>query len=852
MSTFAIVLVPLLWLPGYLALRLSDVPQGLRERWTSTEKLFAEVALSVVLLLWISVTLALLGLFFPWTVAGCAVLVALLLAALVRRRSRSLLRAPSYRTDGALIVVIGLAVAGALLYSPPFEHIVGGRDPVTYMVSGINLAREGSWVSYDDEVTTIVQQHRNAFLGPDHRENLLHWGPRLVGWYLMDPDTGRVVPQGLPLYPAAIALGYLAAGIDGAVHTTIVLAIAAAVALFFLGRRWLNPAVGLAAAIMLVVSPTQVWFSRYANAETLAQLLVLFGLYGFLVYRSYGGWAFGLLAGAAFGLSLLAQVWMVWLALPLGALLLFDLLRGRIDRGALLAFWLPLIALGVQASVVYVTVTTAYMRGVYNVFRWSLWTVVPLIVVAVALLAGIAYWGRRARSPRAEAERRQPKTLAVEWARVGTAGLLVAAAAWAYWVRPVTINAWSADAVPRLVLAVTLAVFGFAVAGVVVLLVDRRRAEASTWVLAIALGVIVPPLWEPGISPHLMWSLRRYQAFLPLVFLFAAVPLWINDAGGARRTVSRPIWMRPIATLVSVFLVLPLALQGWQYRGFKEPGDSIALVDSIAASIEPDAVLIFEARSGWGALDLAPGLAYWKGFDVLWLQDKPTDGEALRDFVRRQSQRGRQVYFFTQGFNYYFAEPRMVPHRRWWFKRQQLEESYAQMPERVESSLMPLSVYRAEPDGRNGPLDGALDVGNWDDIYVGEALPWEVSGPFTARWTRGVGQALPSGVDQALGYFWLPGLDENAGEIVVHADTIAGSAGIDRTLTATLDGVVLGELPIAQGWTDYVFDVPSGWRPTPGEAPRLELRTQALRPDAINGEGDTRSLGVLVNAILWR
>jgi hypothetical protein len=35
-------------------------------------------------------------------------------------------------------------------------------------------------------------------------------------------------------------------------------------------------------------------------------------------------------------------------------------------------------------------------------------------------------------------------------------------------------------------------------------------------------------------------------------------------------------------------------------------------------------------------------------------------------------------------------------------------------------------------------------------------------------------------------------------------------------------------------------------------APKLELTTQPLQPDAVNGKGDTRYLGVLVNAILWR
>jgi hypothetical protein len=295
-----------------------------------------------------------------------------------------------------------------------------------------------------------------------------------------------------------------------------------------------------------------------------------------------------------------------------------------------------------------------------------------------------------------------------------------------------------------------------------------------------------------------------------------------------------------VSLLVAFYLVVPLAMQGWRFRGFKQPGESVALVEEMAASFEDDAVLIFEARSGWGALDFAAPLAYWKGFDVVRLLDKQTDASALRDFVRRQTQRGRPVYFITQGFNYFVSEPRMEPHGRWWFPRQQMEEARGRLPQTVFSSRLPISSYRLEPSGVNGPLEGALDVGEWDDIYVGEALPRELSGEITARWTK------------ATGFFWLPGLDETASEIVVHADTIHGSESFNRRLRARLDGVDLGEIPVEQQWTDYVFEVPSDWRPAGGAAPRLELIIEPLQPDVVNGNGDTRYLGVLVNAILWR
>jgi hypothetical protein len=340
-----------------------------------------------------------------------------------------------------------------------------------------------------------------------------------------------------------------------------------------------------------------------------------------------------------------------------------------------------------------------------------------------------------------------------------------------------------------------------------------------------------------------MWSLRRYQTILPFVFLFAAAAVWwpAGPARAADGAVGRTEAGWSIAAaVVGALLVASVGQLGLRYRSIKEPGDAVAMVEQIAASVEDNAVLVFEARSGWGVLDFAPALEYWKGFDVVLLSSKRLSNDrALLDLVRRAAQRQRPVYFFTQGFNYYFARPRLVPHRQWSFERHEMEPSFGRLPAHMLVNEIRFNSYRLEPGGTNGPLEGGLDVGEWDDIYVGEALQAEISGPYTARWTKGLGR------------FWLPGLGADAREIVVHAGTVEGSGAFNRTVRATLDGILLGEIPIVQDWTDYVFEVPSDWRPAEGRAPVLELSTEPLQPDVVSGSGDMRYLGIFVNAILW-
>jgi hypothetical protein len=832
---FVVAFVLLLWVPGHLLLRLSGDVRERVPRWSWTEGLYGEVALSALLILWTGVTLGGLGFFSRASLVGCGAVSSVGLALLVARREGPLLRRPSRRPDALVLLVVALVGVAALWYRPAFEQVAGGRDPVTYVLSGIYMGREGSWVVQDDVVTTIESDvDRRTFLGTVRAGAHGHWGPRFLGWYLMDPDTGRVVPQGLPLYPTTIAIGYLLGGVQGALRVTTILAIAAVVGLLLLGRRLSTTAVGATAAAWLLVSPAQVWFARFANAETVAQLLVIVGLYGFVIHRRHGSWPHGLLAGVAFGLTWQSHIWMVWLVLPLAGIFVTDVLRDRIDRSALLAFWLPLFLLGVQALVIYLTVTTAYLWGVYSVLRWSLPAIIPAFVGAALVLAIMWYWRRRRSAP---AGPPSPEVRSVGWTRVVVAAAVVAAALFGYAVRPLVSNAWSAEAVPRLTLTTGVPVFALAVAGMGLLLLDRRRGAVTLCVLAIALGIMVPVLWHPSIQRPLMWSLRRYQTFLPLIYLFAAVPLW---RWVAAERLSALRWRDLAAAAVAVAVLVPQGLRGQEYRGFKQPGETIALIEEIADSLEPDAVLLFEARSGWGVLDFAAPLAYWKGFEVYRLHSKTPSAVALRDFTRRQTQRGRPVYFFTQGFTYFFAAPRAEPHRRWWYQRRQLEEVLGRMPESVVDSRFLFAAYRLLPTGVNGPLDGGIDVGNWDDIYVGEALATEIVGPLTVRWTKGTA------------YFWLPGMPADVQRIVVHADTVADSEHLGRTLRARLDGVDLGEIPITAGWPDYIFDVPSDWQPVAGRVPMLELVTVPIQPDAVVGNGDSRYLGVLVNAVLWQ
>lgn len=855
MNPFALVLAALLWLPGHLAFELG-VPRDSRiRRWPTAEIFFAKVSASAVYLLWLSLVLVQAGFFSALTLTVAALWPLLAVGALALLRGRRL--APEFRfvPDASLVVVLALVIIGTLLYSPEFELVIGARDPVTYTLTGIRMAREGGWVDYDELVPQIPEVARRDLLGPDYSASHAHYTSRFLGFYLLDPDTGAVVPQGLPVYPSAIALGYLGGELPGALAVTPLLAILGAIGVFYCGRRLFSPVVGATAAFWLLLSPPQIWFSRYANAEIMAQFLIFVGLYGLVAYRREGAPFYGLMGAIALGLCWQTHVWMVWLGFPLLGLLVFDLSRGQTTRTDALVCWGPLFFLGLHALAQYFLWSWAYIWDLTLVVRDTLWMLAPAGAAVAALL--LVAWSRGRRKPIAE-DKQTGSAATARWPRGLAAILLVTLAVYGYWIRPVLVETWAALSVERLVLGMVPAAFWLATLGVVLLVLDRQRDEATFVFLAVFLGVSIPILFEPNIRPMLMWTLRRFLPLIyPGIFLLAAVATWwpfelvrrrsgaggLDSGAGSLQGAVGAKWLRATAVAgcvaVSLLMAAALASRGLGYRGFKQPGEAAALLDEIADSVEPDSVLIFEARSDWRLLDLAPGLDYLKGFDVLWLHAKRVDPANVREFVWQQARQGRSVYFFTQGFNYYIPEPKMVPHHRWSFWLQEMEEVLGRRPTTVHANPIRFASYRMEPGGFNGPVESPLDIGAFDDIYVGEMLPPEYDALRSFRWTKGTS------------YVWLPGLDAETTQFLVDMRTFSDPSK-PRTLRVSLDGVELGEAVVTGGWRTYRFDVPAEWQPSGSSAPRLELSIEPMRPADVVGGDDQRYLGVSINTISWR
>jgi hypothetical protein len=310
----------LLYLPGWVL--------GLALPGAATDRLELHYERLVVGALWngwLALLLAAFGLFSLWLHLGLTLL--LIVVFWLRRHPNTRASAPPrLRLAHADLFFSAALLITLLLVAQPFQVILGVRDAGVYADTGFAIARTGSLVQHDPLLAELgraaastdpalaepAKQAISNFMIGQPGNRFIATRLRAAGFFIYEDRIaqGHVVPQGLHLFPAWIALltalggplfGLFAPGLLGW------LGVASA---GMLGRRLGGPWVGALAVLFLGLNGVQVWFSRYSTAETTAQFLIWAGLYFFA--RAYASGERNLtvaaLAGIAIGQVALARI----------------------------------------------------------------------------------------------------------------------------------------------------------------------------------------------------------------------------------------------------------------------------------------------------------------------------------------------------------------------------------------------------------------------------------------------------------------------------------------------------------------------------------------------------------------
>ncbi|MFB3853310.1 MAG: hypothetical protein ACE148_05730 [Vicinamibacterales bacterium] len=837
-TALAVLLVA--WLPGALVFRLPVAERSRRAGLDLDERLFWEVMIALSLSSVMAVALAFCGRYS--LEALLAVNAALSLAVVLAWRSRLRLGASAGRARWTLAIPLALAVVGALLFFPPAEHVIGGKDPGVYVNEGIQIAKLGGLVIRDQTVADVPARLRDLFF-PSH-DNPTYYGIRFMGFRILDPAEGTVVGQFPHLYPIWIAVGYGIGGLTGALQVTGLWATLGLIALYVAGKRVAGAAASGAAAGLLGISVVQIWFAREPNSEVVAQPLILAAIAAFTFADERHDRFFAALSGVLFGLLLFLRLFDAVIALAGIALALVLLMLDR--RRPMLSFLVPLTLVGGLGAVYLAQVMTAYVElpAIFlNNFAASRTPVVAALVLAAAALAVLA-----ARRPAL----RDALKDAVPWLM---AAVLSGSAIYAYFFRqPVGRLAWH-DAASLRTFAWYLPPAGIAaaVAGYV-LLTWRRFWSNTAWLTCILVSSLVV-FYKIRVVPEHFWMTRR---FLPLILPAALLLLCglafisvtrrapqVYAPGAGRR------WLTGIAVPV-LFLGLVggalarasrAVLQHVEYRGV------VPRLETLAARFRPDDLLVVESRNASDMHVLALPLAYVFDRNVLVLNTPKPDKLMFVEFLRQAQRRYNAVYFLGGGGTDLLSRSiRASATASERFQVPEYDSPVNSYPSGVRFKEFDFGIYRFEPtDGRAVPDESSrleIDVGSGDDLHVVRFHAKErtgENGQVSFRWTRDVS------------YISLPGMAEGATKLTIWASDGGRPFGAQpAVLRMWLDDEPLGQTMVSHGFRAYEFAVPPSVANAASrreEPALLKLSVSTWSPKQLLGSQDDRQLGVMLDRV---
>jgi hypothetical protein len=819
---------------------LSKLRREDREGTPLEEALFLMVAVSVAASAWVALVLAEWGRF---SLVGAAFLVG------VPSVVSLFLGRPTAWPFPAPARPLGLAAAGAVLalalalQARPGEYIVGGRDPGTYVATMAVIGRTGGIVYVDPVVRSIPREDVGIFYrhpgNPD-----FSWG-RFMGFPLERPETGRVFPEFFHLFPAFGAYLFQAMGVRGALATPVVFGVLGTLAVFFWLRRLFGIGTALLGGLLLAVNVVQVWFARTPVSEPMSQFLLALGLLAFARWEAEDSAAFGTLAGAALGLSLLVRIDSVLVVAALGLYVFVRRAEGALPWRRALPLLLPFAFLAAHAGFHAAVFSRKYLS---NITSRPYWKEPPEVWAGAIALASVAILLAERVGPRLVRRMERSERLLKNVAT----GVVVTLALYAYFLRPL-LSAWAggdgndegraladpgllldlgfgrlaahdAQAFLRLGWFVTPVGLAAGVLGLLVAIREWRRHYLFP--LAVGLTFSAFYLYKIRVFADYFFALRRFvPVTIPLLLgLGAFFVLRLAQRGRVRRL---------LAAGLGLFLFLSFLRQTLPLARYVDWKGSVDFVRDVSRRFGPGDVAIFEQVKSVHLLSLPLWAVH--GVNIVELARFDPDVERLHHLLRAWRGRYRNIYF-VHTYRTDLCGLFLQHVEDYAFSTLEWERGYGRPPRGPEPRGLRFTLSRVVlPEELQVPPLREIDIGGSDDFQVSGFFDKEGGGDETFRWTG------------ACASVYVPGASAGAGLIVRASEGQRPPAAPAPRVAVSLSGTPVGSFTAGQEWEDHRLRLPD---PLPTGPPVLRFDVAAWRPvNFLEDSSDIRDLGIMVDRI---
>ena len=819
------------YVPGALIFRLPVAQRDHRATLPSEERVFWYVIISLAISSVGALSLAALGWYslerLLWTTGALSLL--LVVASRGRLRLGKTAPRPGWT---ALIPVALLALSFSIIfYVPPAEYVMGGKDPGTYMNEGVQIAQRGTLGISDPLVASVPRSVRDLFF--PERLNPTYHSSRFMGFFVLDPDEGRVVGQFPHLYPVWIAIGYGANGLSGARQIVGLWAILGVLAIYFAGSWLVGRPAATAGAVLLSLHVTQVWYGRYPNAEILLQVLIFSGLLAFSRASVENNRFFAPLAAVLLCLSLFAHFTAV---LAVGAVAGAAML-GTIDGRRLQASFLVPLVVGTGVAMLYFsTVLGPYFERPILFLRFLEPTHIALGIVGLVVATGLLW----------SAQHRSVAVVVRRWLPWTVVGALWSLAVYAYFFRKSApgLAVHDAEAL-RVITNFYLTPIGLVVALLGLGLVVCQSFWPGLAYVSTAAVFSCFFFFKMRIVPEHFWTARRFlPVILPTAFL-------LIGAVAFPRSSWQPLALRRRGVRVAfagigVLIVLSF---GYRYLSQTEPilehveyAGLIAQLERLNAHFEEHDLVLVESRQASDMHVLALPLAYVYARDTLVLSRTSPNPAQFRQFLQWAAERYQRIFFVGGGGTELISQMvRAIPVASERFQIPEYEQAYRGYPREVRFKEFDFGIYELRLERvASEPFD--LDIGTMDDLFVRRFHAKEVHGSSgtSFRWTRNVS------------FVSLLGITPERRTLTVWASSPRPDpVAQPPTAEIYLEDRYLGMIRATPNFEPYRFEIPIDIAEALalGEAAaRLRIESIVWTP-AQTGGLDTRELGLMIDRI---
>lgn len=417
-----------------------------------------------------------------------------------------------------LFFLIAISIIFYFLF--PTEYLWARRDPALYVIKGVNIAQSGS-----------VNFNSNEYLNENYDSikdftDLTYRGVYSDYEHKNSDMFGDISVQFLDFFPASLALGYSAAGLDGLFRVNGFIGILCLLAIYYFCKYCFNRNVATIATVFMTFCPAQLWCARITQSELLYQLCWILGLYTFAVgwNNSKKGWA--VLSGGIIGFIGLNRIDSYILGVGVLAVVCYCNLFIRKKAGLAMCMAIS-YSLAAGISFLYSYIFSYY----YVMDHWNIGVLSALIYLnifmlfmsAVTFVIGIR-WGK----PLDRINFMYKICESPKW-RLITCCLMFLIMRLVYYARPLLQKGENVDwdfnqrAFMEFCWYTSVAIIPLLILGVYFLMKDKEKRRGMLLLIATGLCSLIVYIWKPSVAPDHIWASRRWvSTCIPFVFIIAA------------------------------------------------------------------------------------------------------------------------------------------------------------------------------------------------------------------------------------------------------------------------------------------------------------------------------------------